>query len=935
MNAELEVFGARENNLKNIDVAIPLNKLVVVTGVSGSGKSSLAFDTIFAEGQRRYLETYSTYIKQFIGGFERPEVDKINGLNPVISIEQKTVSNSPRSTVGTITEIYDFLRLLFARVSTAYSKQSGEKMIKRSLKEMYSHIIEKFENQKVLILSPKIRGRKGHYKELFESILKSGYTKVVVDGELLNINKSLRLDRYKIHDIFIVIDRIHIKADNENRILSALNFAMKESNGNFSLVDQELKNFNHFSSNLVCPVTGESYPDPEPNLFSFNSPYGACKHCHGLGEISDIDLNKIVPDDKKSIKSGGISPLGEYKKNWIFEKIENLLVFYNYRLNTPIHDIDPQVIELILYGNEGLEQEQSNKTFFRFEGISKYLIKSQEGNQKSINDWAEKFIEKKTCPECNGYRITENAFYFKIGQCHIGEVACLDLNQLDLWIKNLKNNLSSDELMIAKEIIKELESRVSFIIQVGLNYLQLNRTSKSLSGGESQRIRLASQIGTKLVNVLYILDEPSIGLHPKDNTLLINSLKSLRDRGNSVIVVEHDREIIENADYLVEIGPKAGKLGGYVSGKGNVTSFKKLNTITSKYINNSISIEVPKNYRNGNGNYLSLIGASGNNLKDIDIHIPLGTFTCITGVSGSGKSTLVNKTLYPILMSEFYGSNKKALPYKSCKGINHLDKVIEINQRPIGRTPRSNPSTYTKVFDEIRKLFSDLPEAKIRGYKPGRFSFNVSGGKCDTCNGGGLKLIEMNFLPDVYIECEDCLGARYNRETLEIKYKGKNISQILNLTISEALIFFENIPKIKRILETMENVGLGYISLGQSSTTLSGGEAQRIKLATELSKKSTGKTLLIMDEPSTGLHFEDIKMLLKVIQGLVDQGNTVLVIEHNLDIIKVSDYIIDLGPGGGVHGGQITMQGKTNELFKQKVLDSHTWGYLQKELSIS
>ena len=930
MKNTLDVYGANENNLKDVHLKIPLNQFVVFTGLSGSGKSSLAFNTIFAEGQRRYLETYSNYVRQFIGGLERPKVDKINGLHPVISIEQKTVSKSPRSTVGTITEVYDFLRLLFARTATAISINSGESMIKRTQEELFELVCSKFNEKKMLLFAPKIKGRKGHYKELFESILRSGYTKVLVDGELLEIRPNMKLDRYKTHDISILIDRLEINELNKKRIMNSMQLALSIGNGHFLLSERSLESYHHFSTNLVCPSTGISYPEAEPNLFSFNSPYGACKKCNGLGKISEIDFDKIIPDKTKSIKQGGILPLGEYRKNWFFDKVESVLFHYSFKLHTPIEKIDQKVIELILYGNEDMEIEKEE---IRFEGISNYILKNQDAKNTKLNTWALNFLNSVNCPECNGYRLNQIALHHQITGKHIGEVSTLDLNELAVWINDLERNFTPEQNVIAAEILKELSSRIKFLLDVGLSYLHLNRPASSLSGGESQRIRLATQIGTKLVNVIYILDEPSIGLHSRDNQRLIESLKLLKQNGNSILVVEHDKDIIENADFIVEIGPYAGKQGGEVSAFGTLQSFLKQNCLTSAYLCGEKNISIPKRRTCFPENRIQLIGASGHNLKNVSVSIPIGAFTCITGVSGSGKSSLINQTLYPLLMNNLYGSNRKPLPFSKVEGIDHFDKVIEIDQKPIGRTPRSNPSTYTKVFDEIRRLFSELPEAQIRGYKPGRFSFNVAGGKCETCNGGGLKLIEMNFLPDVYVECEDCRGARYNEETLQVLYKGKNISQVLNLSIQEAFDFFENIPKLKRILKTLVDVGLGYLTLGQSSTTLSGGEAQRIKLAAELSKKSTGKTLYLLDEPSTGLHFEDIHQLIKVLQSLVDEGNTVLVIEHNLDIIKTCDYIIDLGPEGGKNGGEICAQGSTDELLKNTNLNSPTLHYLRKELN--
>ncbi len=927
----IEIYGAREHNLKNIDLNIPRNELVVFTGLSGSGKSSLAFDTIFAEGQRRYIETFSAYARQFLGGLERPDVDKIEGLSPVISIEQKTVSRSPRSTVGTITEIYDFLRLLFARVSTAYSYNTGEPMVKYSDDQIVDLILDHFKGQKAILLAPKIKARKGHYRELFQQILKMGFTKVRVDGELRDIERGMKLDRYKIHDIDIVIDRILIDPKERGRVYDAVVLAMKQGNKSMMIMDHETGEVRHYSRHLMCPSTGISYPEPEPNLFSFNSPYGACKKCNGLGEVSEVDIDKIIPDTKKTIKQGGIAPLGEYKKKWIFEKISAFLKQEGYTLNTAIEEMDEETLRVVLYGNEGIERSTRDTTVV-FEGVITFLVRHHDGGSAAIQRWVQSFMNKKTCPTCQGTRLKKEALFFKIGEKHIGELAQMDILELQKWFDGIEKHLDKTEKKIGIEILKEIRARLGFIVEVGLTYLTLHRSAKTLSGGEGQRIRLATQIGSELMNVLYVLDEPSIGLHQRDNTRLINSLKRLRDTGNSVIVVEHDKEMIEAADFVVDIGPGAGVHGGKIVNAGKLSKLKELNSLTTQYLHGSRQIEVPESRRKGSGKRLSLKGASGRNLQQVNLDIPLGTFTCVTGVSGSGKSSLINQTLYPILLKEIYNGVKMPLPYKSIDGIKNLDKVIEIDQSPIGRTPRSNPATYTKLFDEIRSLFAALPESQIRGYKPGRFSFNVTGGRCETCKGGGMKLIEMNFLPDVYVECEECNGLRYNRETLEIRYKGKSISDVLEMTIEYATQFFEHIPKINRILSTLESVGLGYVKLGQPSTTLSGGEAQRIKLSSELAKRSTGKTLYILDEPSTGLHFEDIRMLLEVLQRLVDEGNTVLVIEHNLDIIKVADHIIDLGPDGGKHGGEIVCVGTPEEIVKKDKKKSHTAHYLAAEL---
>lgn len=927
----IDIYGAREHNLKNVHLSIPRNQLVVFTGLSGSGKSSLAFDTIFAEGQRRYIETFSSYARQFLGGMERPDVEKIDGLSPVISIEQKTVSRSPRSTVGTITEIYDFLRLFYARVGTAYSYVSGEQMVKYSDEQITNLILEQFDNKKIVILAPKIKGRKGHYRELFEQIAKMGYTKVRIDGEVKDIEKGMRLDRYKIHDIELVIDRLQIQQDDRKRLYDSIVTAMKHGSKSMMVMDHETGNVRHFSRLLMCPSSGISYPEPEPNLFSFNSPYGACETCMGLGEVAEIDREKVIPDPKLSIKKGGLAPVGEYKKNWFFERIDQYLQQEGFTLSTPLSDISDDVINVILNGNEGLEQSHKDTTV-RFEGLANFMARHAEESTAGIQRWAQSFMNKITCPECEGQRLKKEALNFKIGEKTIGEVASMDIQEVADWLESLDQQLTPDQRLIGTEILKEIKARVRFILDVGLEYLTLHRSARSLSGGEAQRIRLATQIGSELMNVLYILDEPSIGLHQRDNTRLINSLKRLRDTGNSVIVVEHDREMMEAADYVVDIGPGAGIHGGEIVNAAPFNELVSTDSITTKYLRGELEISLPKKRRKGNGTTLSLLGASGNNLKNVDLHIPLGTLTCVTGVSGSGKSTLINHTLYPILNAHIYNGVKKPMPYKSIKGLEHLDKVIEIDQSPIGRTPRSNPATYTNVFTEIRSLFASLPEAQIRGYKAGRFSFNVAGGRCETCGGGGMKVVEMNFLPDVYVECETCNGKRYNRETLEVRFKGKTINDVLEMTIEDAAVFFESIPKIQRPLATMNSVGLGYIKLGQPSTTLSGGEAQRIKLSTELTKRGTGNTIYILDEPSTGLHFEDIRLLIDVLQRLVDEGNTVLVIEHNLDIVKVADHIIDVGPEGGRDGGQIVCSGTPEELIKKHTQKSYTAKYLKMEV---
>ena len=928
----IDIYGAREHNLKNVTLQIPRNELIVFTGLSGSGKSSLAFDTIFAEGQRRYIDTFSSYVKQFIGGLERPDVDKIDGLSPVISIEQKTVSRSPRSTVGTITELYDFFRLLFARIGTAYSYVTNEPMVKYSDDAICQRIEKDFHGRKVAFLAPKIKGRKGHYRELFEQILRNGYTKVRVDGEIKEIVKGMKLDRYRIHDIEVVVDRMLIGQVDEKRVYDSVLIAMKMGESAMMVMDLEADTVKHYSRSLMCPTSGISYPEPEPSLFSFNSPYGACPCCKGLGEVSEIDIDKIIPNPTLSIRKGGFAPLGEYKRIWIFEKMESILLKQGYSINTPIADLDEELIQLFLYGNEDMEMNaKSNED--RFEGIANFMSRHSEDSSAGIQRWAQGFMNKKTCPDCHGTRIRKEALQFKLNNQTIGDIAFMDFEQLDRWANEIEAHLNPDQKLIGAEILKEIRTRIRFILEVGLDYLTLHRSAKSLSGGEAQRIRLATQIGTELINVLYVLDEPSIGLHQRDNTKLIQSLKRLRDVGNSVLVVEHDKEMIEAADFIVDIGPGAGSFGGSIVSAGDLQSVLSSNSLTAQYLNGTRKIEVPEKRRKGNGNQLTLKGANGHNLKNVQFSIPLGTFTCVTGVSGSGKSSLINQTLYPLLMNHFYQDIRKPLEYKSIEGLEHLDKVIEIDQSPIGRTPRSNPVTYTKVFDEIRSLFAALPESQIRGYKAGRFSFNVAGGKCETCNGGGLKLIEMNFLPDVYVECETCNGKRYNPETLEVRYKGKNISDVLNMTIEESVPFFENHPKIFRTLSTLQQVGLGYIKLGQSSTTLSGGEAQRIKLATELAKKATGKTIYILDEPSTGLHFEDIRMLLDVLQRLVNEGNTVLVIEHNMDIIKIADHIIDLGPEGGFRGGTILFNGTPEQMVKKAQAKSHTAKYLAPELT--
>lgn len=937
----IEVQGARVHNLKNIDVAIPRGKLVVITGLSGSGKSSLAFDTIYAEGQRRYIETFSAYARQFLGGLERPDVDKIDGLSPVIAIEQKTTSKSPRSTVGTITEIYDFLRLLFARASDAYSYNTGEKMVSYNDAQIKELIITAYKDKRINILAPVIRSRKGHYRELFEQIAKQGFVKVRIDGEIKDIVKGMKVDRYKTHDIEIVIDRLKMVENSEldKRITESINTAMYSGDNVLMILEEGSNEPRYFSRDLMCPTTGISYPNPEPNTFSFNSPKGMCNNCNGLGHIYEVNGNKIFPNKKLSISAGGIAPLGAYKKSWAFKQIEVIAQRYDFKLDDPISKIPDQAIQVILFGGkESFEVDSKNLGVKRqykidYEGISNF-IKSQfnEANTTSIKRWAKEYMDKITCPSCEGTRLKQASLNFKIDDRNIAELSNLDISELADFFGELESRLSGNQLKIAEEIIKEIRTRIQFLLDVGLDYLSLNRGSKSLSGGEAQRIRLATQIGSQLVGVLYILDEPSIGLHQRDNERLIRSLESLRDIGNSVIVVEHDRDMIERADHVIDIGPRAGKYGGEIISQGSPEDLKNHNTLTASYITGELRIEVPRSRRPGNGKSIKLTGCTGNNLKNISVEFPLGKMIGVTGVSGSGKSTLISETLYPILNAHYFNGVKVPMPYKKITGLEHIDKVIDINQSPIGRTPRSNPATYTGVFSEIRALFAKTQEAAIRGYKPGRFSFNVAGGRCETCRGGGLRVIEMNFLPDVYVECETCHGKRFNRETLEIRYKGKSISDVLEMTINESVEFFENIPKIHRKLKTIQDVGLGYISLGQQSTTLSGGEAQRIKLATELSKKDTGNTFYILDEPTTGLHFEDIRVLMNVLNQLVDQGNTVLIIEHNIDVIKMMDHLLDIGYEGGKKGGMVVAKGTPEEVAKDK--KSYTSKYLRKELGL-
>lgn len=931
----VEVLGARVHNLQNIDVVIPRNQLVVITGLSGSGKSSLAFDTIYAEGQRRYIETFSAYARQFLGNMERPDVDKITGLSPVISIEQKTISKSPRSTVGTITEIYDFLRLLYARAADAYSYETGEKMVKYSEDQIVDLIMNTYRDQKMAVLAPVVRGRKGHYRELFQQISKQGYLRVRVDGEVKEITSGMKLDRYKIHDIEIVVDRMTASEKDKQRLRQSVTTAMDTGKGSMMVMNWDTEEARHFSRDLMCPTTGISYPEPEPNLFSFNSPYGVCKRCNGIGEVSEVDRKKIIPDEKKSLRKGGIAPLGSYKNNWIFRQVEGLLRKYDYDLNTPLSDIDDEIVDKILNGtNETLKIDTatgSSEYNVNFEGIINFISRqADENSSRPIQRWVNSFMNQIACPTCEGARLREEALNFKLDDKNIAEISSWGINKFDDWINSLEKKLNKTQLRIATEILKEIKNRSGFLMDVGLDYLSLDRSAKTLSGGEAQRIRLATQIGSKLVGVLYILDEPSIGLHQRDNNKLIESLRNLRDIGNSVIVVEHDKDMILAADHLIDIGPFAGIHGGKIVGEGKVNEVMKSGSLTADYLSGKKKIEIPQKRRKGNGDKITLTGASGNNLKNVSATFPLGTFTCVTGVSGSGKSTLINQTLYPILNAFVYKGVKKPLAYKSIKGLEHIDKVIEIDQSPIGRTPRSNPATYTGVFTDIRNLYAQLPEAKIRGYKAGRFSFNTTGGRCETCRGAGVKTIEMNFLPDVYVQCETCEGRRYNRETLEVRFRGKSIGDVLDMTIEVAVGFFEDHPRISLKLTTLFDVGLGYLTLGQPSTTLSGGEAQRIKLASELSKKGTGQTFYILDEPTTGLHFEDIRLLISVLNRLVDQGNTVLVIEHNLDVVKVADYILDLGPEGGDGGGEIIAKGTPEQVVKKG--DGYTAEYLKLEL---
>ena len=938
MNNTIQIEGAKVHNLRNLDLEIPRDKLVVITGLSGSGKSSLAFDTIHAEGQRRYMETFSAYIRQFVGNYERPDVEKIEGLSPVIAIEQKTTSKNPRSTVGTVTDIYDFIRLLYARIGVAYSHKSNLKMVKNTDEQIIKLICEKFINQRIIILAPIIRSRKGHYRDLFENFTKQGFSKVIVDGDIVDIKRGMKLDRYKTHDISLVVDNLSVKDDFESKrvLAESIKIAMKYGNDTIFILDSESGKPEYFSRNLMCPETGISYPKPEPNTFSFNSPKGMCETCNGLGTEHEINLKKLIPDDSISINNGGILPIGKKDNSWIHKQVELISKYYNFSLSGPINKIPKDGLNFILNGGKksfiinskdlGVKRQYE----IDYMGIEAFIKDQLNNNEsKSLRRWALQFVDIKKCKSCIGSRLKIESRSFRINNKDIFELSEMDLSEVKEWFKNLNDNLTDKEIRISEEITKEILIRIQFLIDVGLEYLTLSRSSRSLSGGEAQRVRLATQVGSQLVGVLYILDEPSIGLHQKDNLKLIDSLKKLRDSGNSVIVVEHDKEMIMSSDHIIDLGPYAGINGGDIIYEGSPNKIKKAKTITADYLNDIKKIEIPKNIRPGNGNHIKLFGCKGNNLKNINVDFPLGKMIAVTGVSGSGKSTLINETLYPILNSKIYNSVKSPLEYKKIEGIENIDKVVEVNQQQIGRTPRSNPATYTGVYSEIRKLFSDTVESKIRGYKPGRFSFNVSGGRCENCKGGGMKLIEMNFLPDVFVECEVCNGKRFNRETLEVRYKGKSISDILDMSVSKSLDFFSSIPKIYNKLKAIDSVGLGYITLGQSSTTLSGGESQRIKLASELSKKDTGKTIYILDEPTTGLHFEDIRILLNVLNQLVDKGNTIIIIEHNLDVIKQVDYIIDIGPEGGKNGGKLIDSASPKEIIKNN--KGYTAKYLSKE----
>ncbi len=942
-NEFIEIWGAREHNLKNIDIAIPKNKLVVITGISGSGKSSLAFDTIFAEGQRRYMESFSAYARQFMGDIERPDVDKISGLSPVISIEQKTTNKNPRSTVGTITEVYDFMRLLYARIGEAYSYNTGKKMVKWSEEEIVQNVFHRFKGNKLSILAPIIRGRKGHYRELFEDMRRKGFVKVRIDGEIKDLVPKMQVDRYKIHDIELVIDRIEVKEEQRARISDSIQKALESGKDLMFLLLHPSGQIVQYSKRLMCEDTGISYEEPSPNAFSFNSPYGACPNCKGLGNVYLPDLQSIIPDPELSINKGGIAPLGEERDVYSFNQIQKLAKKNKFSLDKPVSNLPETAINLILYGTETVPEDMLAKwnsaswdevasASDEYEGIVNMIYRWFTSSDASdhVRGWAEQFMELKPCPECQGARLKKESLWFKIDEKNISELSSLNLEELYDWFKNIEDRLNKKQNLIAKDILKEIRDRLSFLLNVGLGYLSLDRPSKSLSGGESQRIKLATQIGSRLQGITYILDEPSIGLHQRDNHRLIEALKELREIGNSVLVVEHDKDIMLSADYLIDIGPAAGRLGGKIVADGTPEDILRLNTVTSSFLNGKKSIPIPGTRRNGNGEVLTLTGASGNNLKKVNVTFPLGKFICVTGVSGSGKSTLINETLYPILSQHLYNSKLSPLPYTKIMGLEHIDKVVEIDQSPIGRTPRSNPATYCGFFTDIRALFAAIPEAKIRGYKPGRFSFNVKGGRCEVCQGGGMRVIEMNFLPDVYVKCEKCNGKRYNRETLEIRYKGKSISDVLGMTVDDAVEFFKNVPYLYRKIKVLQEVGLGYITLGQSAITLSGGEAQRVKLSTELGKRDTGKTFYILDEPTTGLHFQDIAMLIQVLNKLADRCNTVLVIEHNMDIIKVADYVIDLGPEGGHKGGYILFEGTPEKLIQNK--KSYTAQYLKEEL---
>ena len=926
------MVGAREHNLKDVSINIPRNQLVVITGVSGSGKSSLAFDTLYAEGQRRYLETFSAYARQFLGGLERPKVDQITGLSPVISIEQKTISKNPRSTVGTITEVHDFLRLIYARAADAFSLQTGEAMIRFTDEEILDRMLQDYHGQRILLLAPLVKGRKGHYRELFESVMKQGYVRARIDGVLVELEPGMRLDRYKVHDIEVVIDRLEVRLDDEERLLRSIKTALNLGKGNMGVTVHGENAVRHFSRHLMCPTTGDAYPDPEPNLFSFNSPYGACPQCNGLGEVAEAELSLIIPDDNKSIQKGGIAPLGDIKGNRTMQVIQALLDASGDTLKTPIKDLAPEVVGEILYGSKEHVwvpgRAGTSGSHVNWEGVIATIESAAErSNSIPLRRWARRFMQKKTCPSCEGTRLKPISLQFKLGGKNIAELGQMDLATLAEWFQSLDERLTDKQRVILKEPLKEVNARLGFLVDVGLDYLALDRSARTLSGGEAQRIRLATQIGSRLTEVLYILDEPSIGLHQRDNERLIKSLQALRDAGNSVIVIEHDEEMMLKADHLIDIGPGAGVHGGYVVAQGPPSAHLGTESSTAQYLNKTKSIAIPKRRKTGRRAKLKLTGASGHNLQNVDLVIPLGTFTCVSGISGSGKSSLINQTLYPALHNHYFEETQAPLPYKKLTGLQHLDKVIAINQSPIGRTPRSNPATYTGIFNEIRALFTKLPEAAIRGYKPGRFSFNVAGGRCEECKGAGLKTVEMNFLPDVHVECEACKGKRYNRETLEVRYRGKSISDVLGMTVNEAVEFFDSFPKLKRIAKTLQDVGLGYITLGQQSTTLSGGEAQRVKLATELARVSTGQTFYVLDEPTTGLHFQDIQMLIDVLQRLVDQGNTVLVIEHNLDVLKVADHLIDLGPAGGQRGGRIIATGTPEEVAANA--DSATGPFLR------